>query len=659
MLLPICGLCQRTGGDCTFPKKRKAPEHRNPINKESQKAQKDRLDRLVSLLEARLDGGRSVGDLLSPTDRPTWMASASLDVNSTPPAEHLRAGHSDDLISAASYNDLNESVAVDSRQAECQRQFSEDALDIPGEVAGELVGLFFDKIQPWLPIFHRPRFWARYMDDTLDGHTSCRQVLPEEAFMLNGIFALSARYSSSPYFGTISQRNRGNRFAERAMALYRSSLGAESSNLVYLQGCILLAFYCYTSGPCRFGWMLTGLCVRLAYDLGLDNMDECDDSLVDTSRWVRKEELRRAWWLVWELDAFGSTMLRRPYAIDRHRMTVRLPVSDEAWFAGTPLQSAPLRTKPVDSWKSLHHCENQDARALFLVANYMMTLAHDMTQAQGGSKEEAQELADSISCFALSLPQDCRLGICSLTASALDVENVSTSNWIICLHLMLETARSTVDALDAIAEGKVQPRCWGYAVRGREMSRIVARWSAEHISVSHPFIACIMLLPSSPSFAISLVDLGRRGNPDLFKLVLDQYAAVWNLGSILLRIRNLVESGGDPSPEEESLAKLFAMFSPYSINRIKALGVDSGPVTRSVSSVLPQCQPAAVQACHNPSFFSRRQPSPNLLPPPYSMVQHNAGAEYDLAMESPDFWSSLEGNITVLEGQANLEAFDL
>lgn len=76
--------------------------------------------------------------------------------------------------------------------------------------------------------------------------------------------------------------------------------------------------------------MLAGICSRLAYELGLSELDENDYEVLYATDWVAKEGQRRVWWLVWELDAFDSTLCKRPFAIDRHRISIMLPVSDDA-----------------------------------------------------------------------------------------------------------------------------------------------------------------------------------------------------------------------------------------------------------------------------------------------------------------------------------------
>ncbi|TQV90005.1 fungal specific transcription factordomain-containing protein [Cordyceps javanica] len=279
-------------------------------------------------------------------------------------------------------------------------------LGVSAQLAVELIDIYFDKIQAWLPLLHRPRFYAQYncRGDTRHQFRSTGYSIPE-SLLLQSMFALAARFSPNPYFQGKASSARGESFARNATQCYdklRVELG--ESNLLYLQGCILLANYLYTSGPYYRAWILTG-------DVSQDQLE-----------WTQLEERRRAFWLVWELDTFGSTLSKRPTAINNLRMAVRLPVSDEMWFAEKPVQSVVLHSKAAQAWKGLLDCPNQDERAWFLTANYLMAASHDLYLRQSSSQDEQDELSDSILCFALAFSQRFGLEACPLV---FDSENFS------------------------------------------------------------------------------------------------------------------------------------------------------------------------------------------------------------------------------------------
>ncbi|KAJ4324653.1 hypothetical protein N0V84_003777 [Fusarium piperis] len=270
-------------------------------------------------------------------------------------------------------------------------------------------------------------------------------------------------------------------------------------------------------------------------------MDDKDVSSWDPAEWARKEELRRAWWLVWELDLFGSCMSRRPTMIDRRRMSVHLPVSDEAWFSERPVASKPLRTDPGKAWTTLAGCSNQDARAWFLVANYLMTLPMDI--AQGGkpvSRAESQVLANAIACYALALPSHLRLPSPSFR---FDQSTFAQSNWIVAIHIMILTARAEVKALHDGAANELDACVLDWKFRGRELSRIIHHWEPDYISLCQPFVAC-QLVPTYPRLSRSArtiansaddLDPADESYQDILMLTLARQAEVWKLGSVLLR----------------------------------------------------------------------------------------------------------------------------
>ncbi|KAF2186233.1 hypothetical protein K469DRAFT_687228 [Zopfia rhizophila CBS 207.26] len=596
MQQPVCGLCRRMGCTCMFPLKRKTPELRKQAGKESQATHRKKLgkikslrdfwylktdsdvDRLINILETWLEKDDGLDQVLNMATEQDCTESSSREMN-RPAVQPTSPNYAP-------------SSETDSRPTHCSSeshstiQLSGDdddvvclghmdplpvaySLDILKNVADELVHIYFDKVQAWVPLFNRPKFYARYMNGVDGGLTTVEGYSLEDAFIFYSIFSLSARYSSSSFFGTTPPLGRGENFATCAIDLYDKSRRAlEPATVPYLQGCILLAYYLYTSGPCPRSWTLTGVCVRMAYELELNNIDESEPDLLDAESWSQKEGLRRVWWLIWELDAFGSSISRRPYFIHSRKMKVHLPVSDKSWFANTPVRSAPLRAKPAVAWKSLCDCPNQSARAWFLVSNYLMTLPHDMAQdVDGVSERERQELENSITCFGLSLPHAFSL---DTNSAFVDYGSFSDGNWIISTHLMLLAARSSLASLYATAAAKQQTGLanttgvFRSTQRLQELSRIIHHWPPEYISLCHPFIACTLIpLPQDLS-GYRQLESETQIEQDMITLVLSHYALVWGLGSIALRLQKLMQRlfwyGETLLDDDIELSKRYAVF---------------------------------------------------------------------------------------------------
>ena len=306
--------------------------------------------------------------------------------------------------------------------------------------------MFFERVQCFIPLFHAPNFRKRFKVHGSDKTRYCELTI-EDALILNGMLALSARFISSPYFGETPPKARAKIFGSKAKALYNETLGMdklEQSSLSLLQGCILLSFYQQTSLPTTQSWLLIGTCCRLAMDLGLNTLDEdiissgltYTTNSVTPEEWSQREEQRRAWWLVWELDVFASTISRRPHGIDRSQMHVLLPVSDKYWFSDTPIPSTPVKADPFQAWDSLSGCPNQDERVWFLLSTFLMATAHDLSSRRTTTAQDLMNFESTLDCFNLLLPTNFHLSSGCLVFSE---SNFANCNWVISTIFMLHT----------------------------------------------------------------------------------------------------------------------------------------------------------------------------------------------------------------------------
>ncbi|KAK5195324.1 hypothetical protein LTR99_010840 [Exophiala xenobiotica] len=591
MRRPVCGLCLRTGNSCSFPSKRKKPVLRKPHLKVQSRKISDSLSRLVQVLETASRAGEEIDATNGTREIPQSLLKDSLkDLLAEIKTSDIQANSSngpateqDDRQPSESTGengeDEDEDVEGDAPDLPHVRSSDRDSLNandaaysedpdvddgISCSVAIDLVNSFFGKVQPWLPILHRPRFQARYESKLLVSGDVMKALSADECLLFYGIFALSARFSSHPKFSNIPPNKRGQDFAERAKDVYTQGRTLKTPSLIYLQGCILLASYFYTSGPTHQGWLVIGVCVRMAYDLGLFEIDEDDWTPASPVDHVEKEELRRAWWLVWELDTFASTVSRKPYAIDRKRMSVTLPISDEAWFSEVDVPSAEMNLQPGQSWRSLHGSANQDERAWFLVANSFMATLHDrLQQKQDVSPDEKLTLENEVCCFKLALPPSLRLDIETLTFTP---SSFARCNWVIGTHLMLMACSfmvagiSTGDSDDNSISGLSASGMLPLRQRAIDLSRIISLWDTRYIVVAHPFLACMMLPPYAVDSSVYRTQSLVSSTHDLAKLVLEHFAERWTLGSVVSEIAKMMEQGGPRNTEEKHLVKRYALF---------------------------------------------------------------------------------------------------
>jgi hypothetical protein len=153
--------------------------------------------------------------------------------------------------------------------------------------------------------------------------------------------------------------------------------GDEPPSLRIVQALTIAAHLQLTQGVRGKAWRSLGTCIRLAYELNLHLVDASPDGFdhLEVQQWSWKEEKRRLWWAIWEMDVFASTIRRTPPAIDWSQIETLLPVSDEHWFNDQPRASCFMERDPTCRWKTLQECGNDSPKAWFLVVNSFMKQA--------------------------------------------------------------------------------------------------------------------------------------------------------------------------------------------------------------------------------------------------------------------------------------------
>ncbi|KIW88447.1 uncharacterized protein Z519_11016 [Cladophialophora bantiana CBS 173.52] len=428
------------------------------------------------------------------------------------------------------------------------------------------IDLYFERVQGFLPLFHRPTFYDTYV--TLPIHEKYVNLDRDSALILYMMMSLSARYSSLPYLETAHVRDRGVPLARQARALFSSATLADPAALTLklLQGTILFAYYNQSSNLSWGTDILIGVCVRYAYKLGLHALDEdylnnSDHSPVQLSneQWVLREEKRRAWWSVWELDTFDAIICRRPFAIARHRVHVLLPVSDAAWFSGSQIASPMFDPDISRFWKCLEESPNQDERAWFLVSNYIMAYIHEQGQKAPLPRPNIEEMRTILACFVLLANEKLHLPA---------NHSVHASNWKILTKLMTISStvilglleRNTMSTpLFTVSNRMSSALLRGFVVRAHSSTsgsldkfrepitnffRILQSWNPEHIAFAPPTMACLLLGPGNVNLGMALrlrkpTDSQSAGTQssleeDLLTLVLTHFARYWNIGHRVL-----------------------------------------------------------------------------------------------------------------------------
>lgn len=331
-------------------------------------------------------------------------------------------------ISSSTAKELYVFIHIQAHRKQCSNRYNR-------------IDIFFEKIQGFLPLFHRPLFYANYVEQKLSDER-CDRLSLETALLLNSVFALAARFCDNLEVPNTELQCRGDSFAEQARFLYeraRRGRGSDRPTFEYLQGCVVFTYYLFLSNPCTFAWVILGVCCRLAYDMGLHETDRKaiydDIQNEDPEDWVEQEGRRRLWWSLWELDSYASRVSCRPCNIDQNRVFVLLPVSDEAWFANKRIASAPLGTDITTVWQSLEDCENQDERGWYLVSQALLKYADEAVQSRHVPPRRSNELQEAITGLGLLLPPKFHITLGSIL---FDRSNFSKSNWIVGTNLTLQ-----------------------------------------------------------------------------------------------------------------------------------------------------------------------------------------------------------------------------
>ncbi|KAM0476230.1 hypothetical protein ACHAPX_006647 [Trichoderma viride] len=269
-----------------------------------------------------------------------------------------------------------------------------------------------------LSLFYKPGFLAKL---------SAVSSNSESAALVASMFIFSSRFlhdsnkrGCSEFqrqdYGPLPTPETFHTLARKFIAAALDESAEDAPSLCILQALILSTFHQLSQDVRGLAWRSLGLCIRVAYELNLHKIDaerianQNDNSAYDKEQWVLDEERRRAWWAIWELDAFACTIRRLPTGLDLTQTKTFLPVSDEDWFGGTYQPSCCLDADPKARWKMLENCANHSWKSWYIVVNSMMRDAHLLSYCRGrygtsGTiRDELKTLEESLSSFKKALP---------------------------------------------------------------------------------------------------------------------------------------------------------------------------------------------------------------------------------------------------------------
>ena len=301
-----------------------------------------------------------------------------------------------------------------------------DLLLPPRDVINILVDVFFVAVQPQFRLLHRPSLNQQIQDPSylLNG---------DSILLLNAIFALSARYSDDIrvelfdmslikildpkarqtnicYQGR-GHYERGKGFAQLANKLLQDKVSkdrtqcgpgdVDEQSIQMLQAAALLSYAEIGAGVSRRAHYMISMCARMSYDFGLHEVDR--DEYRNTCRiaatpveddWIKKEELRRLWWCIWDLDNFICTATCRPRMMRTYKCQTKLPVNDKDWFDGYKVPSTFLPGDLQRLTQSLKSSPLSSAMAYRIVSCHLLSTLVDVLDS-----ESLDDISDSISAI--------------------------------------------------------------------------------------------------------------------------------------------------------------------------------------------------------------------------------------------------------------------
>ncbi|KAG7139842.1 putative transcriptional regulatory protein like [Verticillium longisporum] len=184
----------------------------------------------------------------------------------------------------------------------------------------DLVRLYFDYIHDQFhSLFHRPSF----IEDALQDR------VPHS--ILFGMFALSARFSTDPYFADVDPRDRATGYLRAAEKL----LDLRDISLTTIQLCVLIGSGETAAGQAEVENIYYGVACRMAQLLDLPNRP--------ASNLLESEINLRVWWSLSMIDVWSSTAVKLPKLLP-NRTDISLPMDDLSYLALSPEGLASART---------------------------------------------------------------------------------------------------------------------------------------------------------------------------------------------------------------------------------------------------------------------------------------------------------------------------
>ncbi|KAE8265211.1 hypothetical protein A4X09_0g6722 [Tilletia walkeri] len=215
-----------------------------------------------------------------------------------------------------------------------------------------IVDAFFEHIHPILPFLHKRRFRRAIAKGTLEAPLECI-VLQLGRDALRGEHSAARRPSTTqPAAGSTSlsvdtDATLTASTYQQTVRLVREAADAGSFTLQLVQACMLLCLYQFGNNMMSQCWLSLGLASRIAFPLGLHQLDSGRVTGFAPAWRSRseKEEARRTMWQLIVLDRILTIGVGWPLSIRESDLYLDYPVSEEM-FQESDLKNAPPNESP-------------------------------------------------------------------------------------------------------------------------------------------------------------------------------------------------------------------------------------------------------------------------------------------------------------------------
>ncbi|KAH9815317.1 NADPH-dependent 1-acyldihydroxyacetone phosphate reductase [Teratosphaeria destructans] len=515
---PTCSRCREVSASCTYSLTKKKPGPRSAPRPVSSTQSKVKRASVKPRNEPSTGGHGATGEqLLSSPYLTTEVASASASRGN-----------------AVSLSGVNPGFRVDDPLGGLTGQAGLIELDVSATNSQAIIGLFFERIHPSIPLFEQRFLMQAVIDGTVDKS------------LYNIIIAITLRLLPSD----IPQADVHNAEAHLSSLLSSSDNTPSgsfdlNSSLSMMQRSCLLAYYGFHDRPGLKSWIRIGLLTRKAYALGLSQLDSAytDEQELPPLGADTTSQWRRIWWVIYCLDSYSSITSGTPFVVEQASLATALKYNGHS----SRLLFLPVDTE--DLWQTANELAREatiDHFSIHIVATVLIKEAATLFRLQKQrpsrySNARLTKLEDLIAAVRLALPP----GYLSPARMTLRNETSLDHQARLVNAILIKQASTLLSMVPILREqdSRLIRRGWQKVMHCcGDVVATVKVWETDMLTTADPAVCFIV------SATLSLLHLYGKCEPDLpeddrhtlarheniLKLFLQQFAAHWYLPRFVL-----------------------------------------------------------------------------------------------------------------------------